>query len=107
MGPYERAWVSIMHQGFGVGVGIGKESVGERRREEGEGMEGGWKGGRGRKREDRTYGVGGSSPATARAFRREASCISSSKAFRFSMMFRSRMRASKSFCEGNVLLALE
>jgi hypothetical protein len=46
-----------------------------------------------------TDGVGGISPAMARAFRREASCISSSKEFRFSMTFRSRIRASKSFCE--------
>jgi hypothetical protein len=63
----------------------------------------GWCGGV--ERRGGTYGVGGMSPVTERAFRREASCISSSKALRFSMTFRSRMRASKSFCAGNVLLA--
>jgi len=49
-----------------------------------------------------TYGVGGTSSATARAFRREASCTSSSSAFRFSMTFRSLMRASKSLWENGV-----
>ena len=58
-----------------------------------------------RKEGKKTYGVGGTSPSTPRAFRLEASCINSSSAFKFSMTFRSRMRASKSFCNWKMVLA--